>query len=92
MCAEIKCNLRLLFLIAVLRHRIASQIVYTSAIQGIAGDEPESMEESMEPLFKAIMGMPKPLVKESAPLQVRFEVVISIFDCFNPSGVVCWRV
>jgi len=46
------------------------QIVYTSAIQGIAGDEPDAMEEDMEPLFKAIMGMPKPLVKETAPLQV----------------------
>lgn len=46
------------------------QIVYTSAIQGIAGDEPEAMQENMEPLFKAIMGMPKPLVEETAPLQV----------------------
>ncbi|CAM9373213.1 unnamed protein product [Ectocarpus sp. 4 AP-2014] len=45
------------------------QIVYTSAIKGIAGNEPEEMEENMEPLFKAIMGMPKPLVKETAPLQ-----------------------
>lgn len=51
-------------------HPIESQIVYTSAIQGIAGDEPDAMEETMEPLFKAIIGMPKPLVKESAPLQV----------------------
>lgn len=47
-----------------------AQIVYTSAIQGIAGDEPDAMEDDMEPLFKAIMDMPKPLVKESAPLQV----------------------
>lgn len=46
------------------------QIVYTSAIQGVAGDEPEAMQENMEPLFKAIMGMPKPVVKETAPLQV----------------------
>eukprot|EP00903_Cladosiphon_okamuranus_P013278 g12379.t1 len=45
------------------------QIVYTSAIQGVAGDEPDAMAENMEPLFKAIMGMPKPLVKETAPLQ-----------------------
>lgn len=28
------------------------------------------MAENMEPLFEAIMGMPKPLVKERAPLQV----------------------
>lgn len=48
------------------------QIVYTSAIQGIAGDEPDAMEENMEPLFKAIMGMPKPVVKEAAPLQVLY--------------------
>ena len=46
------------------------QIVYTSAIQGIAGDEPDAMDENMEPLFKAIMGMPQPIVKETAPLQV----------------------
>lgn len=48
------------------------QIVYTSAIQGIAGDEPDAMEENMEPLFKAITGMPKPVVKETAPLQVSY--------------------
>ncbi|CAM9287420.1 unnamed protein product [Ascophyllum nodosum] len=46
------------------------QIVYTSAIQGIAGDEPEEMQDNMEPLFKAIMGLPKPLVREKSPLQV----------------------
>lgn len=51
---------------------IHDQIVYTSAIQGIAGDEPDAMEENMEPLFKAIMGMPKPVVKETAPLQVSY--------------------
>lgn len=28
----------------------------------------------MEPLFKAIMGMPKPLVKEMAPLQVCYGI------------------
>ncbi|CAM9591728.1 unnamed protein product, partial [Hapterophycus canaliculatus] len=48
----------------------STQIVYTSAIQGIAGDEVDAMAEDMEPLFKAIMGMPKPRVKEMAPLQV----------------------
>ncbi|CAM9280524.1 unnamed protein product [Choristocarpus tenellus] len=46
------------------------QIVYTSAIQGIAGNEPDEMAENMEPLFEAIMGMPKPVVKETSPLQV----------------------
>lgn len=61
---------RVLFFIQVLRRWLPLQIVYTSAIQGIAGDEPDAMEETMEPLFKAIMGMPKPVVKESAPLQV----------------------
>lgn len=48
------------------------QIVYTSAIQGIAGDEPDAMDENMEPLFKAIMGMPQPIVKQTAPLQVSY--------------------
>ncbi|CAM9422319.1 unnamed protein product [Chrysoparadoxa australica] len=45
-------------------------IVYTSAIQGIAGDEADEMQETMEPLFKAIMKMPKPKVRPDASLQV----------------------
>lgn len=58
------------------------QIVYTSAIQGIAGDEPDAMQDNMVPLFKAIMGMPKPLVKESAPLQVWRRVrVLRLMKC-----------
>ena len=51
-------------------YTLASQIVYTSATRGIAGDEAELMKTSMEPLFKAIMGLPKPVVKEASPLQV----------------------
>lgn len=45
------------------------------------------MAESMEPLFKAIMGMPKPIVKETAPLQVNYGFVPrhcllhSLYDC-----------
>jgi predicted membrane GTPase involved in stress response len=28
-----------------------AQVVYTSAIQGIAGDEPDAMAKTMQPLF-----------------------------------------
>lgn len=68
---------------------LGSQIVYTSAIQGIAGDEPDAMQEDMEPLFKAIMGMPKPLVKESAPLQVWFGPSP---PCLSLESVCCVRL
>lgn len=36
------------------------------------------MAKNMEPLFKAIMGMPKPLVKETAPLQVRHGLDVAL--------------
>lgn len=64
------------------------QIVYTSAIQGIAGDEPDAMEGDMEPLFKAIMGMPKPYVKETAPLQVWIATLSKSFIAHRRSHVV----
>lgn len=87
-------NSQLVFFVVHVRHWFgyekSSQIVYTSAIQGIAGDEPESMDDTMEPLFKAIMGMPKPLVREEASLQVGVAPTHKIFTHVAVAKMLLW--
>jgi len=46
------------------------QVVYTSATQGISGDDMMALENNMDALFKAILELPKPKIKKDAPLQI----------------------
>jgi len=45
-------------------------VVYTSAIKGVAGTDAHALEENMDPLFEAILGLPRPRVRAAAPLQL----------------------
>jgi len=45
-------------------------VVYTSAIQGMAGEEPDDLPKNMDALFEAILNLPKPKVKEEDALQL----------------------
>lgn len=46
------------------------KIIYASAIQGIAGDDYLDMSPNMQPLFEAILNMPRPVVRPNSPLQM----------------------
>jgi GTP-binding protein len=60
-------------------------IVYTSAIEGIAGDDHEAMADNMEPLFQAIIdGVPFPQVDVNGALQLQ----ISALDYSSYVGVI----
>jgi len=60
-------------------------IVYTSAIQGIAGLDPSDMAEDMTPLFNEIIErVPEPEVDAASPLQMQ----ISALDYSSYVGVI----
>lgn len=60
-------------------------IVFTSAIEGIAGDDHETMAENMEPLFQAVVDrVPYPDVDQAGPLQLQ----ISALDYSSYVGVI----
>ena len=60
-------------------------VVYTSAVLGIAGDDPASMAEDMTPLFEAIeRHVPAPDVDITGPLQLQ----ISALDYSSYVGVI----
>ncbi len=60
-------------------------IVYTSAIQGIAGLDPSAMADDMTPLFNEIIArVPEPEVDAAAPLQMQ----ISALDYSSYVGVI----
>ena len=60
-------------------------VVYASAIEGIAGLEPEEMTENMEPLMKMILEkVPAPEVNADGPLQLQ----ISALDSNSYVGVI----
>ena len=60
-------------------------IVYTSAIQGIAGLDPSDMAEDMTPLFNEIIDrVPEPEVDAASPLQMQ----ISALDYSSYVGVI----
>jgi GTP-binding protein len=60
-------------------------VVYTSAVLGIAGDDPASMAEDMTPLFEAIeRHVPAPDVDVDGPLQLQ----ISALDYSSYVGVI----
>ena len=47
------------------------KVVYTSAINRVAGDEPDALQEGMGPLLEAILELPKPVAASSLPLQLQ---------------------
>ena len=60
-------------------------VMYASAIEGIAGHEPESMTEDMKPLMQMILDkVPSPEVNKDGPLQLQ----ISSLDSNSYVGVI----
>ncbi|SFX30288.1 translational GTPase TypA [Marinospirillum alkaliphilum] len=60
-------------------------IIYASALNGIAGDDPENMAEDMTPLFQAIVDLvPAPKVDVDGPFQMQ----ISALDYNSYVGVI----
>ncbi|MBD1551870.1 translational GTPase TypA [Pseudomonas typographi] len=60
-------------------------IVYASALNGIAGDDPDSMADNMDPLFEAIIKhVPAPTVDANGPFQMQ----ISQLDYNSFLGVI----
>ena len=60
-------------------------IIYTSAIEGIAGLEHESMSADMQPLFQTVIDkVPSPTVNSDGPLQMQ----ISALDYSSYVGVI----
>ena len=65
-------------------------VVYASGVQGIAGDDPKNMADTLAPLFDTIVREIKPpLVKIDAPLQL---LVGSTFWTALRAGTVCIRL
>ena len=46
-------------------------VVYTSAINRVAGFEPDEIEDDMSAVFKQIMDLPRPKADETGPLQLQ---------------------
>jgi GTP-binding protein len=60
-------------------------VMYASAIEGIAGHEPENMTEDMKPLMQMILDkVPSPQVNKDGPLQLQ----ISALDSNSYVGVI----
>jgi GTP-binding protein len=59
------------------------QVVYTSAIQGVAGWEPTEMTTNMVPLFDAILKLPKPQVRTGANAALQLLVANVDYDSFK---------
>ncbi|ARU54830.1 GTP-binding protein TypA/BipA [Oleiphilus messinensis] len=60
-------------------------VIYASALNGIAGDDPEAMAEDMTPLFQMIVDtVPSPSVDPDAPFQMQ----ISSLDYDSYVGVI----
>ena len=61
-------------------------VVYASGVQGIAGDDPKNMADTLAPLFDTIVREIKPpLVKIDAPLQLLVGTLLR-------AGTVCIRL
>jgi len=52
-------------------------IVYTSAINRVAGESPDSIGKDMNALFKKILSLPKPPCDPNGPLQLQISAVSS---------------
>ncbi|ODC04289.1 GTP-binding protein TypA [Terasakiispira papahanaumokuakeensis] len=60
-------------------------IIYASALNGVAGDDPENLADDMTPLFQAIVDLvPPPSVDPDAPFQMQ----ISALDYSSYVGVI----
>lgn len=60
-------------------------ILYTSALNGVAGNEPDALAADMEPLFRAIVDLvPPPAVDPDGPFQMQ----ISALDYSSYVGVI----
>ncbi len=60
-------------------------IIYASALNGVSGDDPENMSDTMEPLFQAIIDkVPPPEVNSNGPLQLQ----VSALDYNSYTGVI----
>lgn len=60
-------------------------VIYASAINGMAGDDPDNLEDSMEPLYKMIVNnVPVPEVDPEAPFQMQ----VSALDYDSYVGVI----
>ncbi|CUB02699.1 translational GTPase TypA [Marinomonas fungiae] len=60
-------------------------VIYASAINGIAGNDPEAMAENMEPLYQMIVdSVPVPKVDPEAPFQMQ----VSALDYDSYVGVI----
>lgn len=60
-------------------------ILYTSALNGVAGNEPDALAEDMEPLFRAIVDLvPPPAVDPDGPFQMQ----VSALDYSSYVGVI----
>lgn len=60
-------------------------IIYASALNGVAGDDPENLADDMTPLFQAIVDLvPPPSVDPEAPFQMQ----ISALDYSSYVGVI----
>ncbi len=46
------------------------EVVYSSAIKGMAGESADSLNDSIEPLFEAILRLPHPHIEKNSPLQL----------------------
>lgn len=60
-------------------------VIYASALNGIAGDDPENMAEDMEPLFQAIVDNVQP---PQVDLDGPFQMQISALDYNSYVGVI----
>jgi GTP-binding protein len=59
-------------------------ICYTSAINGLSGDEPDDLKDSMHPLFDKILGLPAPPVTEASAKLPRQCLIANIdYDDFK---------
>ncbi len=60
-------------------------VIYASALNGLAGDDPEALEDSMEPLYQMIVdNVPAPEVDPEAPFQMQ----VSALDYDSYVGVI----
>jgi len=60
-------------------------IIYASALNGISGDDPDNMSDTMEPLFQAIIDkVAPPEVNSEGPLQLQ----VSALDYNSYTGVI----
>ncbi len=46
------------------------EVVYSSAIKGMAGEAADSLNDNIEPLFRAILRLPHPRIEKNSPLQL----------------------